>query len=145
MAKAQPGEFEVLSADEMQKKYGLYAETRPKISLDSNNVPEQLRDLIPLAEQFGVGCDIRRHDLGSKTKNREKQKLSEALKGRHKDIARWLNEWDGKSTPTKESSAFLRLCIFEMEECEGPGLPGKNTDINEWYEQYLIRRYGTID
>ena len=150
MTKSQLREFEVLPSGEMQQKYDLYAETCPKITLDPNNVPEELRHIIPLAEKYGVGCDIRRHDLGSKTSEHDKQALSKALKGSHRHIAKWLNMLretpiSVANPPSEESVAFIRLCVFETEECDGPGLPGEGTDVDKWYDEYLIRRYGTID
>jgi hypothetical protein len=61
------GEFEILPAGEMRKKYGLTAENRPVIKLDAAKVPSELRHLIPLAEQFGVSDDLIRADVLRKT------------------------------------------------------------------------------
>jgi hypothetical protein len=56
-------DFELLSVEEMRRKYGLTAENRPGIRLDPENVPEALRHLIPLAELWGVGDDLIRDDM----------------------------------------------------------------------------------
>src|SRR4051794_20110938 len=53
----------VLRAGEMQTKYGLTAENRPTIRLDPSKVPLSVRDLIPLAEHFGIGDDLIRADV----------------------------------------------------------------------------------
>lgn len=59
--------FEVMSAGEMRRKYGLTAENRPIIRLDPEKVPVGLRHLILLAEHFGVSDDLIRDDVVRKT------------------------------------------------------------------------------
>lgn len=59
-------DFKVLPAGEMRKQYGLIAENRQSLALDCSNVPAPLRGLIPLAEEFGIGDDLIRHDLVAK-------------------------------------------------------------------------------
>lgn len=144
MTDNPPEEFEILPSGEMQEKYGLYAESRPKITLEVNQVPASLHDLIPLAETYGVRDDIRRHDLGDKTTDADKQKLSTTLKGRHPAIYRWLR--DAPQPLSTEAYHFMLLCIFELEECRGPGIPGGNPsdeEIDQWYHSFLTRRYGS--
>lgn len=55
--------FELLSAGDMRRKYGLTLDRRPKITLDPDLVPEKLRHLIPLAEFWGIDDDLIRDDL----------------------------------------------------------------------------------
>lgn len=128
MNSSKTEEFEILPAGEMQRKYSMYAENRPQISLDPENVPERLRHLIPLAEKFGVSCDITRHDLGYETSDEEKRQLGAALAGWHRDIAKWLNDWEFPMPLPNEAYVFMQMCVFEMEECGGPGLPGKTDE-----------------
>jgi hypothetical protein len=45
--------FELLSVEEMRRKYGLVAANRPAIHLEPAKVPERLRALIPYAELWG--------------------------------------------------------------------------------------------
>ena len=52
------GDYELLSAREMSRKYGLTAENRPVIALNAANVPEELRALLPPAEFWGIGDDV---------------------------------------------------------------------------------------
>lgn len=66
MPKDDQDRWEVLPAEEMRKKYGLYAENRPLIKLDACKVPKPLRPLIPFAECFGVSDDLMRADLIAK-------------------------------------------------------------------------------
>ena len=60
------GDFEVGSAEELRRMYGLYAENRPVLHLHTRAVPEALRHLIPLAELYGVSDDLMRADLRRK-------------------------------------------------------------------------------
>ncbi len=73
-------DFEILPAGEMRDKYGLYAENRPTIRLDPLKVPERLRQLIPLAEQFGISDDLIREDVVAKTPPAEVAAAREAVK-----------------------------------------------------------------
>ena len=57
---------EILPSKQMQEKYGLYAENRPDIKIDPMQVPENLRDLIPMAQKWGVSDDIIRSVLRRK-------------------------------------------------------------------------------
>ena len=133
-------EYEVSTGAELQRKYGLYAERRAVVRINPNDVPEDLRDLITLAEFFGVICDITRHDLGQKTTQKEKDDLTEALRGRHDRINEWLNSYfpeDG-SMPVETNPAtayFGAMCTFELEENNGPGLGGNP----EWYAKAKLR------
>lgn len=125
----EPHEFEILPADEMQRKYGLYAENRTKVKIDPSDVPVDLRELIPFAEKFGVICDITRHDLGGKVTQKEKDELSDALRGKHARINEWLNSFhpaDGSISDIDNpaTSYFVAMCVFEVEENQGPGLAG---------------------
>src|SRR4051794_13041999 len=71
--------WEVLPAGAMRKKYGLYAENRPVIKLNAENVPESLRALIPYAEHFGVSDELMRADLIAKTTVGELDGLRQAI------------------------------------------------------------------
>lgn len=107
----------------MQRKYGLYAENYPRIHIDPAEVPPDLHDLIPMAERYGVSCDITRHDLGEKTTQVDKDELSLRLRGRHDRINEWLNSL-GIGTGNQAAGRFTAMCVFELEENNGPGLKG---------------------
>jgi hypothetical protein len=121
-------EFDVMPSADMQSKGGMYAENWQPLQIDASEVPEDLRDLIPWAAKFGVTCDITRHDVGDKTPQTEKDRLSEVLRGRHARIGEWLNEnfpFDvGPREVSVAQAAFTAMCVFELEENGGPGLPG---------------------
>jgi hypothetical protein len=106
---------ETLAAGELQEQRGLAAGNRPVIQLDPNKVPAELRDLIPYAEQWGIGDDIIRSDVQAKATDSEKQALQAALKGRSARITAWLDE-QGTDGMSEESAAFMymQLGLDEM-------------------------------
>jgi hypothetical protein len=55
--------FQLLSVEELRRKYELVSANRPVIHLNPKNVPEKLRRLVPLAELWGVGDDLIRDDF----------------------------------------------------------------------------------
>src|SRR6185369_4008066 len=91
--------------------------------LDSEVVPPHLRDLIPLAERWGVSCDVTRHDVAEKASKRELESLAAALAGRHDDIVDWLYSFED-TDPPREAAVFQAMLVLELEECDGPGIPG---------------------
>jgi hypothetical protein len=100
---SEEDEFEVLPAGEMQKKYGLYAENRPTISLNPSNVPEALRHLIPLAEQFGIADDLIRADVVRKTPPEEVERMRKTVFDHDDAFDVWLAgpEADGPNFSTE--------------------------------------------
>ena len=102
--------FEVLAAGHMQKKYGLYAENRPTILLNAGNVPEPLRHLIPLAEQFGMSDDLIRADVVRKTPQEEIERMRKTVLDHDDAFDEWLAgpEADGPEFTT-EYIAFACL------------------------------------
>jgi hypothetical protein len=84
------GDFEVLPADEMRKKYDLTAENRPTIKLDPEKVPVALRHLIPLAEQFGISDDLIREDVIEKTPPAEREALRKMVAPLDDAFDQWL-------------------------------------------------------
>jgi hypothetical protein len=84
------GEFEVLTASEMQAKYGLSAEHRPTISLDPTKIPVALRHLIALAEQFGIGDDLIRADVLAKIPPAEVKAMRQLVAAHTDAFDEWL-------------------------------------------------------
>lgn len=100
---------EIETHEELQKKYNLYAENRPKIELNKKNVPEDLHDLIPLAEKWGIGDDIIRNDFQEKSSDKEKQELKTSLNGRITRINDWLDSFDNDKEMSDEAAVFLYM------------------------------------
>lgn len=101
---------EILPASEMQKKYGLYVERYKPPKLDPDQVPEPLRDLLPLAAKWGIGDDIIRSDLQAKVGVDEKRELQEALKGKSVPITRWLDAF-GTDPMSAEAGSFMYMLL----------------------------------
>ena len=113
---------EIAPAHVLQEKYGLFAEKRPVIELDPAKVPQGLRDLIPLAEKWGVGDDIIRNDLIDKSTDAERQELHDALYEPYERITAWLDSFAGDDM-SDEAAAFMymqgaldEMGIFILEE-----------------------------
>jgi hypothetical protein len=99
----------ILPARELQQQYGLYAENRPTIRLDPGKVPPRLRDLIPLAETWGIGDDIIRLDFEQKAPDAAKHELVNSLTGRIDEIQEWLNSQPEGRELSEEAAAFMYL------------------------------------
>jgi acetyl-CoA acetyltransferase len=99
---------EIVPAHLLQRKHGLYAENRPVIRLDPARVPDHLRDLIPLAEKWGIGDDIIRFDFEEKSSASERDELVRAVAPRLAEIEAWLHTAN-PSAMSDEAAAFMYL------------------------------------
>lgn len=120
---SMPGEFDVGPTADLQKKYGWYVENWIPMDLNPAIVPQALHDLVPLAARWGISCDVTRHDAGEKASTEELAEVARLLKGRHEQIYDFLYSDHGDEIPD-EVSAFQALLVFELEEADGPGIPG---------------------
>jgi hypothetical protein len=84
------GDFEILPAGEMRKKYGLTADNRPTIQLDPSKVPVGLHPLIPLAERFGISDDLIREDVVAKASPAEVEELRRIVNQYADALDQWL-------------------------------------------------------
>jgi hypothetical protein len=91
MSETANGEFDIGPAGEMQRKYGWYAENRPEIIVNVEEVPPHLRDLIPYVERWAIRCDITRQDFFAKSPDEDIRKFADAVAPRRADISAWLN------------------------------------------------------
>lgn len=114
-ASSQPS-GELLPASEMREKHDLTAENQPVIHLDASKVPEDLVDLIPFARKWGIEDDLIREDVQSKSSQKEKQALADALRGRNARITEWLDAQPKGAQMTDEAAAFMymQLGLDEM-------------------------------
>lgn len=105
----------IAPAGELQRKYGLYAENRPIITLDPEKVPGAFRHLIPLAEKWGIGDDLIRNDYIDKASEAEKRELQDAFFARSQQITAWLETFES-GTLTEEGEAFMyaQIALDEM-------------------------------
>jgi hypothetical protein len=103
-------DYELLSVDEMRKKYGLTAEDRPRIRLNARNVPENLQHLIPLAEFWGVGDDLIREDMVRKAPNQAIRELKRIIDLHENQLDHWLAGPEANDpNPSAEYLAFSAM------------------------------------
>ena len=57
---------DVHPAHVLRDQYGMNAENRPYFSVEIDDVPEPLRDLIPYVERWAIPCDVTRGDYFDK-------------------------------------------------------------------------------
>ena len=120
--RLQPKIGEILPADEMKRKYGLTAENRPEIHIDPELVPESLRDLIPMAEKWGIGDDIIRGDVCDRATEDERKAFQDALRGRLNAVTAWLDGFDGFDDSSKDNCMtedaghfmYMQIALDEM-------------------------------
>src|SRR5262245_44357573 len=102
--------FEILPSKVMRDKYGLTAEKRPAITLDPAKVPPGLRQLIPLAEQFGISDDLIREDVLAKTPRDQIRAARDAVTAHNAQLDEWLAGPESYNPkPSAEYIAFTCL------------------------------------
>jgi hypothetical protein len=83
--------------------------------LDPENVPVELRHLIPLAQQWGIGDDIERLAKGQRATPAERAGLRRAVTPHQTRITQWLDSF-GQELMSQEAATFMymQLAIEEM-------------------------------
>ena len=86
------------------------------VRLDSSQVPADLRDLLPLAEKWGIGDDVARSHFQGTASQAERDALKSALTGRNKRITEWLDSFSDAKPMSDEATAFMymQLGLDEM-------------------------------
>ncbi len=88
----------------------------PAVSqLDPDKVPEDLRDLVPLAQRWGIGDDVARPERVQRATEAERSELRSAFGPRQARITAWLDSF-GQGAMSDEAAAFMyaQLAIEEM-------------------------------
>lgn len=110
---------EILPATVMKQKYGLVAENRPRIEIDPSRVPAHLQDLIPMAEEWGVGDDIIRGDIEQKASEEKKNEFRNTLHGRTAQVTSWLDSFDNdlnSANPMTEEAGHFMYMLEALDE-----------------------------
>ena len=83
--------------------------------LDSTKVPADLRGLVPLAQEWGIGDDVDRGAKVDGASAAEKARVRAAVAPYQDRITAWLNSF-GRQLMPDEAAAFmyLQLAIEEM-------------------------------
>jgi hypothetical protein len=77
-------------------------------AFDPSHVPEDLRDLVPLARKWGIGDDVERAKLIESASAEELQALQEAVSPKSARIAEWLDSFP-QNALSNEAAAFMYL------------------------------------
>ncbi len=99
---------EVSSGGEVEDRRASGDIDRPDIRLDADNIPPDLRDLIPFAEEWGIGDDVIRSDVEEAASDEEKRRFSQALRGRTDRVTEWLDSF-GMELMSDEAAAFMYM------------------------------------
>ena len=83
--------------------------------LNVDNVPEDLRHLVPLAERWGIGDDVDRNAAVDRATPAERQELEQAIAPSDARITAWLDSFR-QQPMTDEAAAFMymQLALEEM-------------------------------
>ena len=100
--------IEVAPAGELRESLGLSVEDYDQIEIDPANVPEDLRDLIPIAEAWGIGDDVIRGDHGESASPEQKERFKAALTGRTARVTEWLDAF-GTEPMSEEAGVFMYM------------------------------------
>jgi hypothetical protein len=110
MKSKKPGLGEIAPAHVLQAAYGLYAANRPPTRVDRAEVPEHLQDLIPFAEQWGIGDDILRSDALKVASAADKARLLRAIDvSRRAELWTWIETCGDAKDWTETVRAFFWL------------------------------------
>lgn len=83
--------YQVASGKIFMEKYGLRAENREIIHLNPDNVPNEVKPLIPFAEIWGISDDLIREDFVAKADLRDLQNLISFMQNiEFEPIDKWL-------------------------------------------------------
>ena len=83
--------------------------------LDPATVPADLRDLVPLAQRWGIGDDVARSEQLQQATAAERSELRAAFGPRQARITAWLDSF-GQGPMPEEAAAFMytQLAIEEL-------------------------------
>lgn len=82
---------------------------------DIAEVPEHLRDLVPLALKWGIGDDEARSEFEEQMSDAEKHELQNTLRGRTAAVTAWLDEAQAQ-TPAPYASCPMTRMLEALDE-----------------------------
>jgi hypothetical protein len=84
--------------------------------LDAEQVPAELRHLVPMAERWGIGDDVDRNANVDGASAAEREELRAAVEPHHARITAWLDSF-GQGQMSDEAAAFMymQLALTEMQ------------------------------
>ena len=83
--------------------------------LNPEEVPADLRPLVPLAQRWGIGDDVERNAKVESSTPAEREELRTAITAVHSSITAWLDSF-GQGAMTNEAAAFMymQLALEEL-------------------------------
>lgn len=100
--KLTGNEISAISDEEALQEY------RDRTVLSMKNVPDEFRDLVPLALKWGIGDDALRGDVTDAATDADKLELVSALTGKLGAINRWIDSFP-EDAMTDEAAAFMYM------------------------------------
>ncbi len=90
------------------------SESRSELS--AANVPEHLRDLLPLAKKWGIGDDVKRAEALKRASRDELVALRGAVQTHGAAITQWLDSFGSGAVMPDEAAAFMymQLAVEEL-------------------------------
>ena len=111
-----PDDYLLDSAGEIQRRLPLSIEDARPGSLEKKNVPRSLQDLIPLAEEWGIGDDTVRWNLVHSADPESLRMLVESVDSSIDEIEEWLaGSAASDPNPTREYLAFSNMLMASDE------------------------------
>jgi len=116
--KQKHGIGEIGEFNELKEKVDPAAQNRTEMGLNPQNVPDHLKDLIPMAEKWGIGDDVIRTDFEEKASAEEKEEFKNKLKGRTAEVSQWLDSFNDDKPMSEEAGSFM----FMLEALDEMGI-----------------------
>jgi hypothetical protein len=82
--------------------------------LDPQQVPDDLRHLLPIAERWGIGDDVERNAKVDGATPEERDELRTALRPHRERITEWLNSFHGQLSDEAGAFMYMQLAVEEM-------------------------------
>ncbi len=109
---------------------GYLAEKTPEssqqalVTIDPTKVPDDLRSLVSIVQEWGIGDDVDRGRKVDAASPDERARLRQALTPYHTRITAWLDSF-GATSLSEEAAAFMyaQLALDEIDAFEGHERP----------------------
>lgn len=108
---------ETTAAKSLEDEYGDFYSESDKVDFDVNDVPDNLRSLIPYARFWGMSDDWQREQLASKAPDSVRSSLQQLIAANDDALDDWLGgEEASLSNPSDAYVAFsaMRMCADFM-------------------------------
>jgi hypothetical protein len=91
-------------------------------TLNAQQVPDNLRELLPLAVKWGFPDEASRSNKIASATEQDKQELQQALQGRAKTINLWLHRFPSDTATKQGMPPEARVYLYMMSAVDEMGL-----------------------